>query len=262
MKYTLYIDESGDFESKRGQWVLSGMLFSDTYENCEKFLTSKFSDTPKKLGLKSIKDFHLTEFRRDYGHIQAVDMAKQVLNKLNSLSFNYYCLAAINYTKSSLSDREKTYRLMLADLLSLCETVIPDDDVIESLDLVVASRTIDGQLQTSISNINQEIVNSLPIALEVDLATKGMVELIGKHIKVKMDYANNSWGLVCADFLANLNYHNKKKVEKSYLNELAAQGKYSLFESFGGYEIRRANIAERDNDYVLALYRWIVSNVN
>jgi len=147
---------------------------------------------------------------------------------------------------------------MLSDLLALCETVVPDNDVIDNLDLVVASRTIDGQLQTSISNINQEIIKSLPVALEVDLTTKGMVDLIGKHIKVSMDYANNSWGLVCADFLANLNYHNKKENEKTFLNELAEKGKYSLFESFGSFEIRRANISERDQDFVLALYRWIL----
>ena len=258
MNYTLYIDESGDFESERGQWVISGMLFSDTYENCEKFLKSTMNTLPKELSLNSIRDFHLTEFRREYGHEKAVLMAKQTLNKLNSLPFNYHCLATINYTKSSLINREKTYRLMLADVLALCETVIPDEDRIENLDFIVASRTIDGQLQTSISNITNEIVQSLPISLEVDLATKGMVDLIGKHIKVKMDYANNSWGLVCADFLANLNYHNRKDVEKEYLNQLASEGKYSLFESFGGFEVRRANIAERDKDLVLALYRWIL----
>jgi len=36
------------------------------------------------------------------------------------------------------------------------------------------------------------------------------------------------------------------------------QDQYSLFESLGGYEVRRANIAERDQDYVLSLYRWLV----
>ena len=46
MKYTLYIDESGDFETQRGQWVLSGGLFSDTYENCEKHLINKLSSVP------------------------------------------------------------------------------------------------------------------------------------------------------------------------------------------------------------------------
>lgn len=257
MNYTLYIDESGDFVSERGQWLISGILLADTYENCEKFLKSTMSNVPKELDLESIKQFHLTEFRR-YGNEKAVSMAKTVLDKLKSLPFDYHCLAAINFSKASLSSREKTYRLMLADLLALCETVVPEDDIIENLDLVVASRTIDGVLATSVSNINEEVVKSLPVALEVDLATKGMVELIGKHIKVKMDYANNSWGLVCADFIANLNYHNRKQYEQEYLSALTKEGKFSLFESFGGYEVRRANISERDKDFVLSLYRWII----
>lgn len=257
MNYTLYIDESGDFISEKGQWLISGVLFADTYENCERFLKSTMSNAPRELGLESIKQFHLTEFRR-HGNEKAVSMAKTVLDKLKSLPFDYHCLATIDYTKVSLSSREKTYRMMLSDLLALCETVVPEDEVIENLDLIVATRTIDGVLATSISNINEEIVKSLPVALEVDLATKGMVDLIGKHIKVKMDYANNSWGLVCADFIANLNYHNRKKHEKKYLSSLSKEGKFSLFESFGGYEERRANIAERDKDYVLALYRWLL----
>jgi len=257
MNYTLYIDESGDFESQRGQWVLSGVLFADNYKNCEKFLIDRLKSVPSELELNSIKQFHLTEFRRDFGHEKAVDMARHVFNKLKKLPFDYHFIVAINETKSTLSYREKTYRLMLSDLLSLTETVVPENEIITNLDLVVASRTIDGELQTTISNINNEIINSLPLALEADLTTRGMVELIGKHIKVKMDYANNSWGLVCADFLANLNYHNRKETEKKFLDELGKDGKYSLFESFGGFEVRRANIAERDKDYVLALYRWI-----
>jgi hypothetical protein len=258
VNYTLYIDESGDFETQRGQWVLAGILFSETYENCEHHLIKHFKSMPSKLNIRSIKNFHLTEFRKIFGHNDAVEMAEKVLNQLNSLPFNYHCLATINIEKHSLSNREKTYRLMLSDLLMLCETTIPENEVITNLDLVVASRTIEGELQTSISQIDNEIIKKLPLALEVDLATKGMVELIGKHIKIKMDYANKSWGLVCADFLANINYSNHEKNEKKLLSRLENEGKYSLFESFGGFEIRRANIAERDNDYVLALYRWLI----
>jgi len=62
LKYTLYIDESGDFESNRVEWVLFGMLFSDSYDKCEKVFTNKFRAIPYDLGLRSIKNFHLTEF--------------------------------------------------------------------------------------------------------------------------------------------------------------------------------------------------------
>ena len=257
MNYTLYIDESGDFQSQRGQWIISGVLFCEKYENCENILRSKFYNMPNELNLNSIKDFHLTEFRRNHGHDNAVIMAKKVLNKLDSLPFEYYFLTTINYSKTSLSNREKTYRLMLADLLSLCETVLEENKNIHKLDLVVATRTIDGILQTNISNIQEDIINSLPVAFEVDLATKGMIDLIGKHINIKMDYANNSWGLVCADFLANLTYHNKEQNEKEYFIKLVEKNKYTNFESFGDFETRKANISERDEDYVLALYRWI-----
>ena len=258
MNYTLYIDESGDFETQRGQWVLSGVLFADTYENCEKLLINKLSSVPRQLGCESIKDFHLTEFRQHHGHKTAVAMAETFLDKLNTLPFDYHFLATINYTKTSLSEREKTYRLMVADLLALCETVIPENDIIEHLDLVIATRTIDGERQTWESDVNKDILQSLPKALEVDLATKGMVELIGNHIQVKLQQANKSWGLVCADFIANLTYNNRNQNEKELFDTLRKQNKYSLFESFGGYEVRRAHIAERDKDYVLALYRWLV----
>ena len=261
MNYTLYIDESGDFETQRGQWVLSGALFADTYENCEKLLINKLSSVPKQLGCESIKDFHLTEFRQHHGHKTAVSMAQTFLDKLNILPFDYHFLATINYTKSSLSEREKTYRLMVADLLALCETVIPENDIIEHLDLVIATRTIDGERQTWESDVDKDILQSLPKALEVDLATKGMVELIGNHIQVKLLQANKSWGLVCADFIANLTYNNRNQNEKELFDALRKQNKYSLFESFGGYEVRRANISERDQDYVLSLYRWLVLSI-
>jgi hypothetical protein len=258
MEYTLYIDESGDFETSRGQWVLAGVLLEKNYENCERILNTGFSKLPAELGLKSRKQFHLTEFRKKFQHKTACEMAQKLLDKLDALSVKSYFLVTINNTKTSLSNKEKTYRLMLADLLALCETSVPDDQNISKLDLVVASRTINGELQTSLSHIDNEIVKSLPVALEAGLATKGMVNLIGKRLQVHMDFATNSWGLVSADFIANLSYHNREPREQSILRTLTEKGKYSLFESFGGFDVRKANIAERDQNYVLALYRWLI----
>jgi hypothetical protein len=149
MKYTLYIDESGDFETLRGEWVLAGVLFSDTYENCESAFFKKLHSFPKKVGLHSIKEFHLTEFRRDLGHGQAIEIAEKLYAQIDSLPFSYYGIAAINHSKSSLSEREKTYRLMVSDLLAVCETAIPDNADLSRLDIVVASRTINGIKQTN-----------------------------------------------------------------------------------------------------------------
>lgn len=257
MNYTLYVDESGDFESRNGQWLISGVLFSESYKICERTFKTKFKSVPSELNLQSIKQFHLTEFRRNYGHEKAVAMADTFLNKLNKLPFDYHFLATINYCKHSLSSREKTYRLMLSDLLALCDTVLREGQVISHLDLVIATRTINGELQTTVANVNQDIINSLPLALEVDLTSKGMVELIGKHLKVHMDYANNTWGLVSADFVANLNYHQHHKNEKELLNRFSAIGCYTRFESFGNHEERRASIARRNGDLVAALCRWL-----
>lgn len=258
IKYTLYIDESGDFESSKGQWVVAGILLADSYEDVEKKLSARFRTVPEKFGLKSIKEFHLTEFRRKFGHAQANLIARHVFKTLDGLPIEFHGMATINLTKSELSEREKTYRLMLADILALCETVLPEDQLISRLDLVVASRTIHGVRQTTISDIDHDVIKTLPMALEVDLATKGLVDLMGRNLKVHMDYANNSWGLVCADFLANLSYHNKKSEEKKILDDLHSEGKYSLFESFGSFDVRRAHVAERSRDYALGIYRWIV----
>jgi hypothetical protein len=257
MKYTLYIDESGDFETPRGEWVLAGVLFSDTYENCENAFFKKLNSFPKKVGLHSIKEFHLTEFRRDLGHDQAIEIAGQLFKQIDSLPFSYYGIAAINYSKSSLSEREKTYRLMVSDLLAVCETAIPDNADLSRLDIVVASRTINGIKQTNISDIHHDVIGALPAALEIDLATKGLLEIMGKNIKVHMDYANNSWGLVCADFLANINYHHRKEKEKNLLSQLNEAGKFFCFESFGGTNVRRARVAERNKDYASAIQRWV-----
>ena len=62
MNYTLYIDESGDFLSTRGQWIISGVLFCEKYENCENILKSKFVQMKEHfnfhLDLKNIKFYH------------------------------------------------------------------------------------------------------------------------------------------------------------------------------------------------------------
>lgn len=257
MKYSLYIDESGDFETPRGEWVLAGLLFSESYDQCENIFAKKLNPFPKKIGLHSIKEFHLTEFRRDLGHDKALDIAEKLYTQLDALPFNYYGIAAINYTKATLSEREKTYRLMLSDLIALCETAIPDDQEISRLDIVVASRTINGIKQTTISDIHHDILGTLPSALEIDLATKGLLDIMGKNIKVHMDYANQSWGLVSADFLANINYHYRKNNEQNLLNKLKKAGKFYSFESFGGIKVRRARVAERNKDYPAAIQRWI-----
>ena len=260
MNFTLFIDESGDFETQRGEWVIAGVLFAESVEIVNKKLNTKLSNLPNQLGLKSIKDFHLTDFRREssFGHAKAVENAEALLASVAKCGIPSYYLAVINFAKHALSDRERTYRAMLADLLSLCDTVIPEDQEITSLDLIVATRTIDGELQTTIRDLNTDVVNSLPDALDYDLASMGLVNILGKNLRVKQDYANNLWGLVCADFIANINYHRNRPNEKALLYSLEQQKRFFSFEAFGGHSERRARIAERNKDFVLAAFRWIL----
>jgi hypothetical protein len=64
VKYTLFIDESGDFESNRGEWLISGALFEGALQEINQALNTQLKGLPSELNVRSIKDFHLTEFRR------------------------------------------------------------------------------------------------------------------------------------------------------------------------------------------------------
>ncbi len=262
MYYTLFIDESGDFETKKGKWVISGLLVEGKFAEIDLEFRKIYSHIPKNLGFDSIKDFHLTEFRANLGHEKALDIAKHVLSNLEVLKQKYAMVSVVNFTKSKLSEREMTYRLMMTDLLALIETVIPDDTTIDGLDLIVATRTIDGIRQTSVSDIKIDVLNNLKLSFEAGLAARGIIDLLNNKINIELHYANDLWGLVCADFIANLTYNIDNVDTKGYLKILEKENKYLLFESFGNYELRKAKIAERDGDYVLALYRFLVLSIS
>jgi len=258
VKYTLFIDESGDFESNRGEWLISGALFEGALQEINQALNTQLKGLPSELNVRSIKDFHLTEFRRDFGHTLALKKAEIFLSKISKLNPGFKGLAVINFVKHSLSEREKTYRAMLSDMIALVDNTIPEDNQISHLDIVVATRTINGELQTTTDDLRKDVINNLPQALEYDLASLGITGLIGKNLKITQDYANNLWGLVCADFIANINYHRKQSNEKALLNRLAESDLFVAFEAFGNHHERRARIAERNHDYVLSLFRWIL----
>jgi hypothetical protein len=258
MKYTLYIDESGDFESDRGQWLISGFLCNADYRESSLALENVFRSLPSKLGVNSIHDFHLTEFRSKFGHDKALEKANFLIETLSHLPFDYHFLTTINQSKIKINNREKTYRIMLFDLLALFESVLSEGISIDKLDIIVATRTIDGVRQTNLSDIEDDVIRNLPQALEVDLATKGLVDIIGSKIGIVLEYANNKWGLVVADFLANINYHNQRKSECQIIQNLKQKRLYTAFETFGLHKERRAFVAERDGDYTLASLRWLL----
>lgn len=258
MNFTLYIDESGDFTTAKGQWLVAGFLCEGRSKDIDRALTQLFIDLPAQLGQSSIKDFHLKEFRENYGHATAVDMAKSLFKQLDKINRTYRLSVSINRNKVTIVDREKTYRTMIFDLLSVLETTLPEGECLDRLDLVVASRTIGGERVTHISDIDQDVIKKLPDALEVDLATKGLVDIIGNKILTRIEYANDFWGLVVADFLANNAYHNGRQRESEFLSSLAERKLYTELQSFSSFAERRACVAERENNLVLACFRWLL----
>lgn len=258
MNFTLYIDESGDFESSIGQWVISGFLVEGSHKQVDKKLNGLYQNFPKKNNVDSIKSFHLTDFRRIYGHTHSISIARSLFKELDKLNLSYHFVTSINVSKTIVIGREKTYRTMVLDMMTCLESILGEDQELTQLDLVVASRTINGVRQTSFSDIYDDVLRNLPSALEVDLTTKGIVDLLGNKIDIYLAYANDHWGLVIADFIANISYNNKYAPEVELLQQIESEKKYTSLISFSSHKERRANAAERDKDYSLAIFRWLI----
>ncbi len=257
-RYTLFVDESGDFETQRGEWVVSGVLFDSDLENVLKKLDSALGPLVDKFDVADKTEFHLTEFRKDVGDKEAIERAEVLFSTLRKTNLNFHLLSVINEKKDSLSTPERTYRAMLTDLLAMLDSVIPHLDEIKQLELVVATRTINGVRTTTFRDIVTDIIGSLPKYFEYDLISSGFVHLLQKNrIVVKQDVAVRNWGLICADFISNITYHRQKDSEKILLAALSTQNLYSSFVAFGNLQERRSRIAERNGDLVLAIERWL-----
>ena len=263
MNYTLFIDESGDFLTQRGEWVIGGTLFEGNLEEVEKKFTA--ISFPRNFEPVHIRQFHLTEFRTTYGSEVAVQKASVFFDAISKTNLKYYFLTVINEKKIGLSQRERTYRAMLRDLLALIDNSVPTVEQIDHLDLIVASRTINGELQTSLTDLTTDILNYLPKDFEYDLSSQNLVGLIrqGKVTSV-IKQANCDWGLVCSDFISNLTYHRNGEYESLLLRKLEIGNRLFSFNGLGDLARRRARIAEANNDPVLAVIRWIeiASNQN
>ncbi len=162
MNITIYIDESGDFESNKGEWVVAGMLSKSDYKTTDMALNKYLKNFPEKIGLKEDKtEFHLTEFREKYGNKRALEIADLLYSELATTKLDTSIVSTVNKTKVRLGNKEKIYRVMLLDLLALsCLSVETED--IEQIDLIIATRTKDGELMTSMSDLEQNIFKTLP----------------------------------------------------------------------------------------------------
>lgn len=259
MKYTLFVDESGDFETQRGEWVVAGPLCACGLKAFEKRVGNVLNPIPSQFGLEGRRQMHLSDLRGTQGHKKAVEIAGTVFKALDRAEVPVKLVAAVNRHKRSAGSRERTYRLMLLDLLSLSEALIPEGEEVDHFDLVIATRRQQGasSLMTSSEEIREDVLNQIEAAVEVGLASRGLIESFDRRrVALHHRRANQLWGLAVADFFANVVYNARHKNVGQLIDEISRLFGTHVFESFGGYEVRRARIAERDGHYVAALQRW------
>ena len=262
MKYSLFIDESGDFHKSK-EWIVSGILCPYDKGCAEKYLEKTLGHIPQRLGLSSPKRMHLTELRQEKGHDAAVEVAKSLFTALHNSQYKWKLVVARNQTKFGLSDPERTYRLMLLDLIALAESTIPENTKLSGLDIVIATRTNkdSGERMTTLVDLNRDVVLRISDALEAGIASRGMIDFLdSKGLNIYTLQANKSWGLIVADFICNISYNHSYSSESELLGKLKADDILYEFQSFGGYQERRARIAERDGNFIDAIRRWAYIN--
>jgi hypothetical protein len=258
MKLTIFIDESGDFVTTRGEWVLGGFLCFEDFHNVNSKLFEIYNSFPSVNNLSSIMDFHFTELKKILGFEKTFQIAKDFIESSSRLPFKNYFISTIDYTKTKLKEKERTYRLMLLDIISIAESLLNEDIIIDTFDIIIATRTIDGVLQTNISQIEEDVIKLLEESIEYGLASRGLLKLVSKNkIRIQLLYANSTWGLVFADCISNLIYNQKFDQQKYFIHSLIDKNQLLTFESFGGLNKRKALIAERDKDYVQSLFYWL-----
>jgi len=257
MKYSLFIDESGDFQHSK-EWIVSGILCPYDKDTAEKYLKKTLSHLPRRFNISSHKKMHLTELRQERGHDAAVDVADSVFSALNDSQYKWRLVVARNQSKSGLSNPERTYRLMLLDLIALAESTIPENVKLSGFDIVIATRTDNtGERMTTLVDLSRDVVAKISDALEAGIASRGMIEFLdSKGLSITTLQANKSWGLIAADFICNISYNHSYSRESTLLSKFKKVGLLSEFQSFGEYQERRARIAERDGNFIDAIRRW------
>lgn len=252
MKYTLLIDESGDFK-KSGQWVVGGILCRANAQRSRLHIRKALQHLPAKFDLNSSADLHLTDLREEFGHEKALGVASAAFDSIASSEIDTYLVAAVNKSTESLREPERTYRLMVHDLIALSATVLTD--AIKSFEVVIATRTKNGERMTTRSDLGKDVIGPLRDALEVDLVSRGLTDSI-RMGDVQMKSYSESWGLIPADFIANLVFNREHSESGELVKALKAEDRLRVFNSFAEHEQRRALVAERDGNVALALKRW------
>jgi len=261
----LFIDESGDFETERGEWLIAGLLCRGPMLAIQSSLSKAFSKQVDADVLPPLAQCHLTEYRRANGVREANSIAERVFSTVFSECADLHPLLAIavNTDKRRAGSPEQTYRVGVLDLIALVESTLEESDVIASLHVEVATRTKDGERLTTLDRLKEDARNSLRDAIEMGLASRGLLNSFNSNaLQLRLRPASQSWGIAVADFLANTAYNRHHPFQAGLITSWKSMGVFTEFQSCGGYEQRRALVAERDQDYVSALSRWALAGID
>jgi tetratricopeptide (TPR) repeat protein len=251
---TLFVDESGDFGASP-RWIVSGVLCTGKPAAAEKRLAGALEAVRRQFRVRSLADLHLTELRKARGHQAAIEIARAVLKAAEGTGIVSGMLIVENARGEGLGESERTYRLMLLDLLALAHALQPEDGGDAALQLIVARRQCDGTPMSTREDLLADVIERIEDAVEAGLAARGLLgRMDTRHVRIWK--AADSAGLVIADFIANLAYNRDRHESGALFDELVRSHRLRLFEGLGGYAERRARIAERDGDLAVALSRW------
>lgn len=266
MQYTLFVDESGDFghEGESRDWVVGGLLCPMNAQTAESKIGNRLNPIPSQYGLDGREELHRTELNdrvlsgsTDWTFDRVRDLTQSLFRAVHDVSPKARFLAVHRPSRRGLDDPEKTYRLMLLDLIGLADAVLPADRPVERLQLCIATRTQRGERMTGEKDLVQTFQN-IEGAVEVDLASRGLLGLLDEEDRT-LRPQRDSWLLTVADFWCNAVYNKNRPQSRKIVEGIEASGTGRIFKSgSGSVLVRRALVAERDGNYGLALYRWAV----
>lgn len=262
MDYTLFIDESGNFENRTREWIVSGVIVSGTPAKAEALVRRRIAAALKEFGVNSPEDAHLKELRRE-SMVRAHSVAKALFAGLALGSETIRVGAVRNREAIIVGTRkpqtgtfEQAYRLMVLDLLALLETTLPADEPLDTLSLVVAERWRrgDSERMTSKGEMLADVIDQIPEAIEAGLASRGLLASTTRK-SLDIQKAKHRWGLAAADFVANM--VRNEKTDSALIETFGGPPlMWRTFTAFGTYDQRRARVAERDRDLPGALAKW------
>jgi hypothetical protein len=195
----LFIDESGDFESVHKPWVLGGVLVSAPRERAEELLQTHVLRTVRDIKIHRPADLHMTELAEGRDSAEAAEVALSLMECQYIVGF----LGIVNRRFRRIGLREGDYRLMVSDLLVAASKAIGPAARCRSLDIVLATRTIAGVVQTGDVNVSDAMSASSEMFAR-ELVSRGLFELLDStNTCVSLAGARSSWGLGFADVFCN-----------------------------------------------------------